>query len=85
MAQPDGGGEDWSKIEPTARQIDYEYSRLNRAAGKARDAVHILLKIHDAMSAKVSGRLEVALEVSPILFLVSASVILLNHACSIGY
>lgn len=63
VSQPDGGGEDGKKIESTAREIYYHYSRLNRAAGRERDAVYMLLRIREAMAAKEAGRLEAALEV----------------------
>ena len=62
VSQPDGGGEEGRRIEATAREIYYHYSRLNRAAGRAREAVHVLLRLRDAMAAKESGRLESALE-----------------------
>ncbi|TDL28937.1 nucleoporin-interacting protein NIC96 [Rickenella mellea] len=62
VSQPDGGGEDGKNIEATAREIYYHYSRLNRAAGKERDAVYALLRIREAMAAKEAGRLEAALE-----------------------
>ncbi len=32
VSQPDGGGEEGQKVESTAREIYYHYSRLNRAA-----------------------------------------------------
>ena len=57
------GGDDGQKIESTAREIYYHYSRLNRAAGKERDAVYMLLRIREAMAAKEAGRFETALEV----------------------
>ncbi|THH11355.1 hypothetical protein EW145_g702 [Phellinidium pouzarii] len=62
VAQPDGAGEDGRKIETTAREIYYHYARLNRAAGKERDAVYMLLRIREAMVAKEAGRFEAALE-----------------------
>ncbi|KAL5534677.1 hypothetical protein ACEPAG_1141 [Sanghuangporus baumii] len=62
VSQPDGGGEEGRRIEATAREIYYHYSRLNRAAGRARDAVNVLLRLRDAMAAKEGGRLEAALE-----------------------
>lgn len=68
VSQPDGGGEEGQKIESTAREIYYHYSRLNRAAGKERDAVYMLLRIREAIAAKEAGRFETALEVSVIWF-----------------
>ena len=47
----------------TARELSHHYTRLNRAAGKARDALHMLLKIRDATTLKAAGRLDAALEV----------------------
>lgn len=63
VSQPDAGGEEGKKIEITAREISHHYTRLNRAAGKARDAIHMLLKIRDATTLKAAGRLDAALEV----------------------
>ena len=63
VSQPDGGGDEGKKVEATAREISYHYTRLNRAAGKERDAIHMLLKIRDAMNLKATGRLDAALEV----------------------
>ena len=65
ISQPDAGGEEGKSIEATAREISHHYSRLNRAAGKERDAIYMLLKIRDATNLKSAGRLEAALEVSP--------------------
>ncbi|KAI5120231.1 hypothetical protein M0805_000045 [Coniferiporia weirii] len=62
VAQPDGASEDGRKVEATAREIYYHYARLNRAAGKERDAVYMLLRIREAMAAKEAGRFEAALE-----------------------
>lgn len=62
VSQPDGGGEEGQKVESTAREIYYHYSRLNRAAGRERDAVAMLLRIREATAAKVAGRFEAALE-----------------------
>jgi nuclear pore complex protein Nup93 len=63
IGQPDGGGEDGQKVESTAREIFYHYSRLNRASGRERSAVQMLLKIREAMAAKAAGKFEAALEV----------------------
>lgn len=62
VSQPDGGGEEGRRIEATAREIYYHYSRLNRAAGRARDAVGVLLRLREATAAKEAGRFEAALE-----------------------
>ena len=62
VAQPDGGGEEGRRVEATAREIYYHYARLNRAAGKERDAVYSLLRIREAIVAKEAGRFEAALE-----------------------
>ncbi|KAH8120687.1 nucleoporin-interacting protein NIC96 [Phellopilus nigrolimitatus] len=62
VAQPDGAGEDGRRVEATAREIYHHYSRLNRAAGKERDAVYMLLRIREATMAKEAGRFEAALE-----------------------
>lgn len=51
-------------IEKTAVGILRHFERVNRAAGKDRDAVVRLLRIREAMDAKNSGRPEVALDVS---------------------
>jgi len=50
-------------IEKTAADILRHYERTNRAVGKDRDAVIRLLKIREAMNAKIAGRPEVALDV----------------------
>lgn len=63
VGQPDGGGEEGKRVEATAREMYYHYSRLNRAAGKERDAVYMLLRIREAIAAKEAGRYEAALEV----------------------
>lgn len=63
VSQLDSGGEEGQKMEATAREIYYHYSRLNRAAGQERDAVAMLLRIREAMAAKAAGRFEAALEV----------------------
>lgn len=63
VSQPDGGGEDGKKVEQTAREMYRTLSRLNRAAGRERDAVDKLLRIREAMAAKAAGRYEAALEV----------------------
>ena len=68
VSQPDGGGEDGQRIEVTAREIFYHYSRLNRAAGRERDAVAMLLRIREAIAAKAAGRFEAALEVRTCFF-----------------
>lgn len=60
--QPDGGGDEGRRVEATAREIYYHYSRLNRAAGRARDAVGILLRLREAVVARDAGRYEAALE-----------------------
>ena len=62
VSQPDGGGEGGRRIEATAREIYYHYSRLNRAAGRARDAIGVLLRLREAAAAKEAGRFEAALE-----------------------
>lgn len=59
---PNGGGEEGRRVESTAREIYYHYTRLNRAAGRARDAVGVLLRLREAAAAKEAGRLEAALE-----------------------
>lgn len=50
-------------IERTAADILRHYERTNRAVGKERDAVVRLLRVREAMDAKVAGRVEAALEV----------------------
>ena len=62
VLQPDGGGDEGRRVEATAREIYYHYSRLNRAAGRARDAVGILLRLREATVARDAGRYEAALE-----------------------
>lgn len=62
VSQPDGGGEDGRRVEATAREIYYHYARLNRAAGRSRDAVGVLLRLREAQVAKEAGRFEAALE-----------------------
>ena len=56
-------GDKGKNVEDIAREIYHSYSRLNRVPGKERDAVSILLRIRDAMHAKVSGNLDEAFEV----------------------
>lgn len=62
IAQP--SGEKGRAIERLAVDILRQYERTNRAVGKDRDAVTRLLRIHDAMDAKNSGRVDLALDVS---------------------
>ena len=50
-------------IERTAADILRHYERTNRAVGKDRDAAIKLLRLREAMEAKESGRVELALEV----------------------
>ncbi|CCL98344.1 uncharacterized protein FIBRA_00338 [Fibroporia radiculosa] len=50
-------------IERTAADILRHYERTNRAVGKDRDAVIRLLRVREAMDAKDSGRIELALEI----------------------
>jgi nuclear pore complex protein Nup93 len=59
---PEGGDDDGRRVETTAREIFYHYSRLNRAAGRARDAVGILLRLREASAAKEAESYEAALE-----------------------
>jgi nuclear pore complex protein Nup93 len=64
ITQPNREGEKGKIIELTAADILRHYERTNRAVGKDRDAVVRLLRIRDAIDAKSSGRMEVALDVS---------------------
>ncbi|KAJ8457142.1 hypothetical protein ONZ45_g18435 [Pleurotus djamor] len=52
-----------SKLEKTASEILKHYQRMNRGAGKDRDAVVRLLRIREAIDAKAAGRPELALEI----------------------
>lgn len=62
ISQP-SGDERARAIERTAADILRHYERMNRAVGKERDAVIRLLRVREAMEAKDSGRVELALEV----------------------
>ncbi|KII86506.1 hypothetical protein PLICRDRAFT_114494 [Plicaturopsis crispa FD-325 SS-3] len=62
IAQP-SENEKGRTIERTAAEILRHYERMNRAVGKDRDAVVRLLRIREALDAKNSGRVEVALEI----------------------
>ncbi|KAI0960869.1 hypothetical protein AcV7_000128 [Taiwanofungus camphoratus] len=62
ISQP-SGDERARAIERTAADILRHYERTNRAVGKERDAVIRLLRVREAMEAKDSGRVELALEI----------------------
>ena len=62
IAQP-SADEQAKAIERTAAEILRHYERTNRAVGKDRDAALKLLRVREAMEAKDSGRVELALEV----------------------
>lgn len=62
ITQP-SGDEKARTIERTAADILRHYERTNRAVGKDRDAAIKLLRLREAMEAKESGRVELALEV----------------------
>jgi nuclear pore complex protein Nup93 len=63
LAQPAGETEKGKIVERTAIEILRHYERTNRAVGKDRDAAVRLLRIREAINAKSSGRLDIALEV----------------------
>ncbi|KIP04441.1 hypothetical protein PHLGIDRAFT_31350 [Phlebiopsis gigantea 11061_1 CR5-6] len=62
ITQP-SGDEKARLIERTAADILRHYERTNRAVGKDRDAAIKLLRLREAMEAKESGRVELALEI----------------------
>ncbi|KZT68459.1 nucleoporin-interacting protein NIC96 [Daedalea quercina L-15889] len=62
IGQP-SGDEKARAVERTAADILRHYERTNRAVGKERDAVIRLLRVREAMEAKDSGRVELALEI----------------------
>ena len=72
-----GGGVDEKgrALEKTAREILRHYERTNRASGKEREAVGVLLRIREAVEAKTVGRPELVLEVI-ILFAAHCSILI---------
>ncbi|CAK5264164.1 unnamed protein product [Mycena citricolor] len=50
-------------VERVAKEILRQYERTNRAVGRERDAVIRLLRVREAMEAKLEGRPEKALEI----------------------
>jgi nuclear pore complex protein Nup93 len=62
--QPSGRDEKSQAIEHTAANVLRHYERMNKAVGKDRDAVIRLLRIRDALNAKVAGKFDIALDVS---------------------